>query len=51
VLDRTTLLRATAANHRAWFRRCAAVAGGGVERCDGLDIVVDGGSGTIRSPP
>jgi hypothetical protein len=50
VLDRATLLRATAANHRAWHRRCAAVAGGGIERCDGVDIVFAGGGGTIAFP-
>jgi GNAT superfamily N-acetyltransferase len=50
VLDRQTLLRATAANHRALFRRRALVAGGQVERCDGLDVVVCGGEGTIAFP-
>jgi hypothetical protein len=39
VLDEEALLRVTAANHRAWFRRGAAVADGPVERCDGLDVV------------
>jgi GNAT superfamily N-acetyltransferase len=46
VLDPATLLRATAANHRAWFRRCAAVAGGAVEG----DVIVAGASGTIAFP-
>jgi GNAT superfamily N-acetyltransferase len=50
VLDRAALLRATAANHRAWFRRRAAVAGGRVERLDGLEVVVDGSDGTIAFP-
>jgi GNAT superfamily N-acetyltransferase len=51
VLDRAALLRATAANHRAWFRRRAAVAGGGVERHDGLDLVVADAGGTLAFPP
>jgi ribosomal protein S18 acetylase RimI-like enzyme len=50
VLDGATLLRAAAANHRAWFRRRAALAGGRVEHCEGLDLVVDSGGGTIAFP-
>jgi hypothetical protein len=50
VLDRTTLLRATAANHRAWFRRRAAAAGGYVERLDGLEVVVSGEAATVAFP-
>ena len=50
MLETATLLRATAANHRAWFRRSAAVAGGGVERLDGLEVIVAEGSGTIAFP-
>lgn len=50
MLDAATLLRATAANHRAWFRRTAAVAGGSVKRLDGLDVVVAGAHGTIAFP-
>jgi GNAT superfamily N-acetyltransferase len=46
-----TLLRATAANHRAWFRRTAKVAGGGVERLDQLEVIVAEGGGTIAFPP
>jgi hypothetical protein len=47
VPDRARLLRATAANHRAWFRRQAGVRGGRVERVGGLDVVVAGRFGTI----
>ena len=50
MLDGPRLLRATAANHRAWFRRCAAVGEGRVERADGLELVVDGAGGTIAFP-
>jgi ribosomal protein S18 acetylase RimI-like enzyme len=50
VADRATLLRATAANHRAWFRRCAAVAGGHVERVAGLELVVTGQAATMPFP-
>jgi GNAT superfamily N-acetyltransferase len=50
VLDTASLLRATAANHRAWFRRSAVVAGGGVERLDGLEVIVAEGGGTIAFP-
>jgi GNAT superfamily N-acetyltransferase len=46
----TRLVRAAAANHRAWFRRCAAVTGGTAERCDGLDLIVAEGAGTIAFP-
>jgi hypothetical protein len=49
VLETATLLRATAANHRAWFRRGAAMAGGGVERLDGRQVIVANGDGTIGS--
>jgi ribosomal protein S18 acetylase RimI-like enzyme len=50
VLDRARLLRATAANHRAWFRRQAGVRGGRVERVGELDVVVAGRFGTIAFP-
>jgi GNAT superfamily N-acetyltransferase len=40
------LLSAIAANHRAWFRRCAAVTGGGVRG----EVIVDGGHGTLAFP-
>jgi GNAT superfamily N-acetyltransferase len=50
VLDGRSLLRATAANHLAWFRRRAAVAGGEVDRSDGFDLVIDSGAGTIAFP-
>jgi GNAT superfamily N-acetyltransferase len=49
-LDRDALVRAAATNHRAWFRRCAAVAGGATERCGGLDLIVSDGAGTIAFP-
>ena len=45
------LLRAIAANHRAWFRRTAKVAGGGVQRLDGLEVIVADDAGTIAFPP
>ena len=45
-----TLLQATAANHRAWFRRCALAQGGGIERCDGLEIIFARGHGTLAFP-
>jgi ribosomal protein S18 acetylase RimI-like enzyme len=44
------LLRATAANHRAWFRRTAAAVGGTARRLPGLDVVVAGRWGTIGFP-
>ena len=44
---RDALVRAAAANHRALFRRCAAVTGGSAERHGGLDLVVSEGAGTI----
>jgi GNAT superfamily N-acetyltransferase len=50
-MDRARLLRATAANHRSWFRRQAGVRGGGVQRVGGLDLVVVGSFGTIAFPP
>jgi GNAT superfamily N-acetyltransferase len=40
------LLKATAANHRAWFRRGAER----VERIGGLDVIVADGHGTIAFP-
>jgi ribosomal protein S18 acetylase RimI-like enzyme len=46
VLDRATLLRATAANHRAWFRR----RGGAVEKCGEIDLIVNEDEGTIAFP-
>jgi hypothetical protein len=50
VPDHDALVRAAAANHRAWFRRGAAVAGGAAERVGGLDLVVAGRDGTIAFP-
>jgi GNAT superfamily N-acetyltransferase len=50
VADRDALVGAAAANHRAWFGRCAAVTGGAAERCDGLVLVVSEGAGTIAFP-
>jgi GNAT superfamily N-acetyltransferase len=50
VADRDALVRAAAANHRAWFRRCAAVTGGTAERAGGLDLIVSEGTGTIAFP-
>ncbi len=44
------LLRAAAANHRAWFRRCARVAGGRVERLGSLDLIVGGDAVTMPFP-
>jgi GNAT superfamily N-acetyltransferase len=46
MLDRATLLRAIAANHRSWFRR----RGGAVERLGGIDLVVNGPEGAIAFP-
>ncbi len=46
MLDRDALLRAIAANHRTWFRR----RGGAVEKCGGIDLIVNGGEGTIAFP-
>jgi ribosomal protein S18 acetylase RimI-like enzyme len=50
VLDRATLLRAAAANHRAFFRRYATLRGGGVERIAGLQLVFAGREGTLAFP-
>jgi GNAT superfamily N-acetyltransferase len=50
VPGRDALVHAAAANHRAWFRRCAAVTGGADERHGGLDLVVSEGAGTIAFP-
>jgi GNAT superfamily N-acetyltransferase len=50
-VDRARLLRATAANHRSWFRRQAGARGGGVQRVGGLDVVVVGSFGTIAFAP
>ncbi|MBV8948449.1 MAG: GNAT family N-acetyltransferase [Solirubrobacterales bacterium] len=44
--DREALLRAVAANHRAWFRRHGDVA----ERSRGIDLIVNGREGTIAFP-
>ncbi len=50
--DEASLLRAVAANHRAWFRRTALAAGGTVERLGrGLELATSGASGTIGFPP
>ena len=50
--DDAILLRAVAANHRAWFRRTALAAGGTVERLGrGLELATSGASGTIGFPP
>jgi ribosomal protein S18 acetylase RimI-like enzyme len=46
MLDRATLLRAIAANHRSWFRR----RGGAVERLGGVDLIINGRAGTIAFP-
>jgi GNAT superfamily N-acetyltransferase len=46
MLDRATLLRAIAANHRSWFRR----RGGAVERLGGIDLIVNGPEGAIAFP-
>jgi GNAT superfamily N-acetyltransferase len=52
MLDRTTLMRAAATNHRAWFRRLATANGGRLERGRDGDLVVDGrGHVTIAFPP
>lgn len=48
--DRATLLRAMAANHRAWFRRCAAARGGRVERPAGIELTTEPPWGTIPFP-
>lgn len=39
-MDSAALIRAAAANHRAWFRRLARARGGGVERTGALDLIV-----------
>jgi ribosomal protein S18 acetylase RimI-like enzyme len=44
------LKRAIAANHRAWFRRCAAGRGGSVERPGGIELAAEPPSGTIAFP-
>jgi ribosomal protein S18 acetylase RimI-like enzyme len=49
-MDSAALIRAAAANHRAWFRRLARARGGGVERAGALDLIVAGGSATIAFP-
>jgi len=46
VLDRAKLLRAIAANHRSWFLRRASA----VEKCDGIDLIVNGSEGAIAFP-
>jgi GNAT superfamily N-acetyltransferase len=49
-MSSAALLRATAANHRAWFRRNAVAIGGRVERAGGIDVTVDGWGATIAFP-
>jgi ribosomal protein S18 acetylase RimI-like enzyme len=49
-MDSAALLRAAAANHRAWFRRTAAVSGGRAEWVGGVDMTVDGWGATIAFP-
>lgn len=48
--DRAVLLRATAANHRAWFRRCAATRNGAVEDVGGIALVAEPPWGTLPFP-
>lgn len=48
--DATALRRAIAANHRAWFRRCAAARGGRVERPAGIELAAEPPWGTIAFP-
>jgi ribosomal protein S18 acetylase RimI-like enzyme len=50
VADRTALLRAVAANHRAWFRRCAAARNGVIERVDGIELAAEPPWGTLAFP-
>jgi ribosomal protein S18 acetylase RimI-like enzyme len=50
VPDADALLRATAANHRAWFRRCAAARQGSVARIDGIELAVEPPWGTLAFP-
>ncbi len=47
MLDREALLRATAANHRAWFRRAADSR---IERPGGIELVVHGPEGALPFP-
>jgi ribosomal protein S18 acetylase RimI-like enzyme len=49
-MDSAALLRATAANHRAWFRRNATAIGGRVERAGAVEMTVDGWGATIAFP-
>jgi ribosomal protein S18 acetylase RimI-like enzyme len=49
-VDTTTLLHATAANHRAWFRRQARAVHGRLERVGGVDMTVDEWGATIAFP-
>ena len=50
MLDRTTLLRATAANHRAFFRRYATLGGGRVERVAEFELILDGPDAKLAFP-
>jgi ribosomal protein S18 acetylase RimI-like enzyme len=49
-MDTPTLLHATAANHRSWFRRNAAVNHGRLERVGGIYMTVDAWGATIAFP-
>ena len=49
-MNSATLVQATAANHRAWFRRQVQVNHGRVERVGGMDMTVDGWGATIAFP-
>lgn len=50
-MDSAALIRAAAANHRAWFRLLARARGGRVERAGGIDLIVDRRAATIAFPP
>jgi hypothetical protein len=50
VPDREALLRAAAANHRAWFRRVALAAGGRVERFGAWELTTAGRGGMLAFP-
>lgn len=50
MIDAPALRRAIAANHRAWFRRGAAVRDGCVERPAGIELAAEPPWGTIAFP-
>jgi GNAT superfamily N-acetyltransferase len=50
VLDRETLLRAAASNHRSLFRRQALASSGRIERFGGVDLVLAWRHGTVPFP-